>query len=81
MWWGDWHTGQLAADDRTFFGELPSETIKRQIRSGYVKACNSYVLMVGAAFACIPLSFVRGQPRFTFSPGKFYRGWKAAPTI
>ena len=27
--WGFWHMGQFAADYRKFFGELPSETLKR----------------------------------------------------
>ena len=28
-YWGFWHMGQFAADDRKMFGELPSETLKR----------------------------------------------------
>ena len=29
--WGFWHLGQLAADYRRHFGELPSETLERQV--------------------------------------------------
>ena len=28
--WGFWHMGQLAADYRKQFGELPSETLRRR---------------------------------------------------
>jgi AraC family ethanolamine operon transcriptional activator len=28
--WGFWHMGQLAADYRRQFGELPSETLRRR---------------------------------------------------
>jgi len=32
--WGFWHMGQFAADYRKYFGELPSDTIKRPIETG-----------------------------------------------
>ena len=36
--WGFWHMGQFAADYRKYFGELPSDTIKRTVETGLVGA-------------------------------------------